>query len=358
MSSQKNILYAVLNWGLGHATRSLPVIHQLQSRGHRIIVASDGNALEFLRQELADLVEYLELPGYNIKYPKNGKFVWSMAQQLPRILRVIKEEKQRVAQLVDNSILDGIVSDGRYGCRSDLIPSVLINHQLRLKSPILENVVGKLNEGFMSDFTETWVPDFANAPGLAGELSHYEKPWPQLRYIGPLSRFNSGDSTQRAASHKIVAILSGPEPQRTILEEELLPLLLDLDAPAVLVRGIPSDASKSTQGQIEIYGHLQSNQMRQVLDQSEIVICRSGYTSIMDLYFLEKPAIYIPTPGQTEQEYLAELHHTLGTAVIQKQGEVNIKLGIQQIQKLTRSDQRTELNSLENAIEIFEGIMA
>lgn len=319
--------------------------------GHSVVIGSDGNALTFLKNELADLVNYVELPGYDVTYPKGKNMTFHLLKQMPRILMTISEEKKRIAQIVDHGMIDGIISDNRYGCRSDLVPSVFMTHQLQIKAPLMQQMISKLNQQFIHHFTETWIPDFANFPGLAGDLSHPEKMPAHCRYVGPISRFDSpvdGDNL-----YEVAAILSGPEPQRSMLETELIKKLKTSGKRSVLIKGQADSNQKETVDNLDIYGHLQSNQLKAVISRSEAIICRSGYTSIMDLYFLKKPAILIPTPGQTEQLYLAELHEKLGNFIVMEQGKVDLQTGLKAVKGVQGAEIRSELNFLGESLNTF-----
>jgi UDP-N-acetylglucosamine transferase subunit ALG13 len=203
--------------------------------------------------------------------------------------------------------VSAIISDNRYGLHSKKIISIFITHQLCIKTPFgkrAEKNLQKLNFRYIDKFSMCWVPDFANDNSLAGELSHPKiLPATSVRYIGALSRF---EKKEMPFIYRLLILLSGPEPQRTILENILLKQLKSFTAKTILVRGLPGEKkSISMPSDIEIHNHLSASGLNEKICQSELVICRSGYSTVMDLARLGKKCIVIPTPGQTEQEYLA-----------------------------------------------------
>ncbi|MFZ9660453.1 MAG: glycosyltransferase [Chitinophagaceae bacterium] len=309
-SHQKKIIIAMMDWGLGHTTRCIPLIRQLQSLQCCITIAANTQQRSILERELHD-IEYLELEGYQINYSQKGhSFFLKLFSQLPKFLLKIRQEQQWLQQLQHSHHFQAVISDNRYGFYLKGIPSVFITHQL---SPIsgkgkwLDIFIRFVHYKMIRNFQEIWIPDFEGSPNLAGKLSHPKKLPGNAFYIGPQTRFVDSvvDNTSRV--YKVLAILSGPEPQRTILENILLQQMKSVEGKCILIRGLPNGEIMNVQpANIEIFQHLDTNQFMQYLNQSEIVICRSGYSSIMDLICLKKKAILVPTPGQTEQEYIAK----------------------------------------------------
>ncbi|TVZ25898.1 uncharacterized protein (TIGR00661 family) [Gillisia sp. Hel_I_86] len=302
--SKKRILVAPLNWGLGHATRCIPIINELVRQDFEPVIASDGAALELLRKEFPDL-EHHVLPEYNITYSKkNTFFKLKLLSQTPKIIAAIQQERKTTKKLVDSHNISGIISDNRWGVRSKKVPSVFITHQLKVLSGSSTLLSSKIQQKLISKFTECWVPDFEEKPNLSGEMGHLEKTPFSVRYIGPLSRFTK---LQLPVKHNYAILLSGPEPQREILEELLLKEFKNYSSPVLVVRGVLEKESKSEKmGNLKIYNYLIGRELEEALNSSEAIICRSGYTSVMDIAKLEKKAFFIPTPGQPEQEYLAK----------------------------------------------------
>jgi len=320
---KKRILVAPLNWGLGHATRCIPIIHALLHCGFEPIIASDGSALVLLKKEFPNLI-FETLPEYAITYPKNSAFFkWKLLWDAPFILKAIRKEQKTTEALVAKYKLCGIISDNRLGVYSTTIPSVYITHQVQILSGNTTFYSSKIHQYFIKRFRECWVPDFKNAPNLSGVLGHPEATSINLKYIGPLSRLSLQLLPKR---YDIMILLSGPEPQRQFLEDELLDAFKEFRGSVLLVRGVVEQQQITTQlGTITMYNFMQSDALQNAINSSDIIVCRSGYTTIMDLAKLNKKAFFIPTPGQFEQEYLAKRLQDLKIAPYSKQGLINIK---------------------------------
>ena len=302
-SKNKTILVAPLNWGLGHATRCIPIIKALQENNFTPIIASDGIALELLRKEFPYL-KTLELPSYQIEYAKNGKnFKWKLLKSLPRMLEAIGDEKIIVKKWIKKYAIDGIISDNRLGVFSKKVPTVFITHQLNVMTGNTTWITSKLHQYIIKKYTECWVPDFETMPNLTGKLGHIKKADFEIKYIGPLSRIHKKEVPKQ---YDLMIILSGPEPQRGLLEDKLKKEIIGYQGKLVFIKGIIEKEQKKVQiGNVTYYNFMNSRQLEQTFNESETVLCRSGYTTIMDLAKLEKKAFFIPTPGQYEQEYLA-----------------------------------------------------
>lgn len=302
---KNRILVAPLNWGLGHAARCIPIINQLILQDFEPVIASDGAALELLQKEFPAL-EYHTLPAYRIRYSKQKEFFkLKLLVQTPKIIATIQKEKEAVEKLVNLHNISGIISDNRWGVRHKTIPSVFVTHQLTVLSGNSTLFSSKIQQHLISKFTECWVPDFKEPPNLSGKMGHLSKSSLKIKYIGPLSRFVNH---QLPIKYKYAIILSGPEPQRELLENILLKEFKNYPAPILFIRGILEKQVKfKIVGNIKIYNFLYGKELEEAINSSEAVICRSGYTSVMDLAVLAKNAFLIPTPGQPEQEYLAKL---------------------------------------------------
>lgn len=322
MKMKKNILVAPLNWGLGHATRCIPIIKALEKNNFNPIIASDGVALALLKKEFPHLVS-LELPPYDISYAEKGKnFKWKLLAQMPKMFKAVYGERKIVNQIVENHSIDGIISDNRLGVYSRKIPSIFMTHQLNVLSGKTSWLTTKVHSKFISKFNQCWVPDNNSDTNLTGKLGHLKNPLKNLVYIGPLSRF---EKKRRKKVFDLMVILSGPEPQRTILEQKIIKELETFEGNVVFIKGVvEQNQISSTQGSITFYNFMNSEQLENTFNQSEKVLCRSGYTTVMDLAKLEKKAFFIPTPGQYEQEYLAEKYKTEGIAPCCNQEEFSI----------------------------------
>lgn len=319
---KKNILVAPLNWGLGHATRCIPIIKALEQNNFNPIIASDGVALALLKKEFPHLVS-VELTPYDISYAEKGKnFKWKLLAQMPKMFKAVYGERKIVNQIIETHSIDGIISDNRLGVYSRKIPSIFMTHQLNVLSGKTSWLTTKVHSKFISKFDQCWVPDNDSMSNLTGKLGHLKNPLKNLVYIGPLSRF---EKKRRKKVFDLMVILSGPEPQRTFLEQKIIEELKFYDGNVVFIKGVvEQNQISSTQGSITFYNFMNSEQLENTFNQSEKVLCRSGYTTVMDLAKLGKKAFFIPTPGQYEQEYLAEKYRIDGIAPSCKQEEFSI----------------------------------
>ena len=299
----KNILVAPLNWGLGHATRCIPIIRALEDNGFTPILASDGAALEILQKEFPHL-QTVELPSYDIEYAKNGaNFKWKMLKSIPSIVEAVLKERKMVKELVRTHNLIGIISDNRLGVFSKKVHAVFITHQLNVLTGNTTWISSKLHQHIIKKYNECWVPDFEDKPNLTGKLGHLKNPDSKIKYIGPLSRFSKAALPKK---YDLMVILSGPEPQRTMLEEKLADSVSAYNGSVIFIKGkVASEQHTEQRGNTTYYNFMTSAELEKTFNESDKVLCRSGYTTIMDLAKLEKKAFFIPTPGQYEQEYLA-----------------------------------------------------
>jgi len=303
LATRKKVLICVLNWGLGHATRCIPIIRELQQQNAEVCLASDGRALDLLKEEFPHLKTF-NLPAYRVTYRTENMFL-NIAPQLPKILRAVVLEKKKVEELVEKHQFDCIISDNRFGCFVKNTPSIFMTHQLRIKMPflLLENFIAAFNQFFIRKFDKCWIPDRLGNPNLSGMLSHNVRGL-KSEFIGVLSRMKRIDALNQ---YDVLIVLSGPEPQRTYLEDILTEQALVSDKKILIVQGKTERKSHVFLNETtEVLSYLTSEKLNELMCASKIVISRSGYSTIMDLAIIGKKAILIPTPGQTEQEYLAK----------------------------------------------------
>ena len=323
MTQRKTILVAPLNWGLGHATRCIPIINELIDHKFKVIIASDGEALALLKKEFPSILA-IELPSYNILYPKKGKHLkWKLLKQTPHIIKNITAEKKAVATIVDTYSIKGIISDNRWGARHNNVYSVFLTHQITVLSGATSFLSTLLHRRLIKKFDECWIPDNATSENLSGKLSHNDNLSFTKKFIGPLSRMTYKDLPKK---YDILILLSGPEPQRTILEEKLYSEFKDSDKEILMVRGvIEKEETITTHGNIKIINYLKTDRLSVAINESDLIISRSGYTTIMDLSVLHKKAFFIPTPGQYEQKYLAKRLKEQGRVPFCNQDEFTAK---------------------------------
>lgn len=304
-SMKKKILVAPIYWGLGHATRCVPIIQELLTHNFDVIIASDGPALEFLKREFPNL-DSVELPPYNIRYSHTGLFFkWKMISQLPSFYKTMNAEYRIIQQLVDEKKIDGIISDNRFGVRSPKVPSVYVSHQLNVLTGSTTFFSSFLHRKIIKKFDECWVPDNqTQSLNYSGKMGHLKKETFPVRYMGTISRMKK---KEMPITNDILVLLSGPEPQRTLLEQRLLDELQGSNKKIILVQGIMEKEQRWSQsGDIKIVNFMETEELENILNQTETVISRPGYSTIMDLVALQKRAFFIPTPGQYEQDYLAD----------------------------------------------------
>ena len=319
--NNKRILIAPLDWGLGHTTRCISIIRFFLDNGFSVIVASNSEQKAILQKEFIN-VEHLYLKGYEIGYTKHKNlFPLKLIAQLPKISFRIYSEHRWLQKTVDDYKIDVVISDNRYGLFTTKVPCIFITHQLTIKAPFgwLEQLLQIINYSYINRFTQCWVPDYAGEKNIAGVLSHPIKlPKTPVNYIGPLARFKK--ENKAVISYQCCIILSGPEPQRTLLEEIILQQLPALKGNFLLVRGkLNAPPLEISLLNVTVHNHLNGMELQEAINTSAFVITRSGYTSVMELLALQKKSILIPTPGQTEQEYLGKqlMHHHLAYCVDQ-----------------------------------------
>lgn len=351
------ILIAPLNWGLGHASRCIPLIRQYLADGHEVVLGGDGASLTLLRQHFPNL-RYINLTPLDLHYSSSKRQVWAMIGAFPRLIRFIIADHLRLKALLSVESFDLVISDNRFGLYPPKIsllhtPSaqrsilhtpnsfIYITHQLHIHLPYpyrwLESFVSRLHAAFYRRFDEVWIPDYADyATSLAGDLSHPQigkvqrvlkvpkvtkvervprvtKVKPQIiKYLSPLSRFSAPTHQSHLTHHTSpiihLALLSGLEPQRSLFEQELIERFQQSGESLLIVRGLVNEpATKVTMGNITMVNHLDDEALTKALMDAKTIIARSGYSTIMDLHVLgvlDKAELH-PTPGQPEQEYLA-----------------------------------------------------
>lgn len=309
------ILVCPLNWGLGHATRCVPIIRRLLAEGHEPVVVADGYPLIFLKQEFPSL-RFIEFSSYQIYYAAGKSQVGAMIFNFPNIFTGIIREHLWLKDLLQTEHFDQVISDNRFGMWNKRTHSIYMTHQLMVKMPrnlkFLEPLVHNIHKVFINRYDECWIPDRAENGGLSGDLAH-KYPLPQhAKFIGTLSRFQGLENIQPNNDFDVVAVISGVEPQRTIFEDSLIQKYQRKAEKTLIVCGKPhADKRESRVGNITLMSHLPDSELAAVMLGTKKIICRSGYSSIMDLEALKclHKTEFIPTPGQTEQEYLYKVNN-------------------------------------------------
>ena len=353
------VLVAPLDWGLGHATRCVPIIERLLAEGHEVVIAADGYPLRFLRREFPHL-DWVKFEGLKVEYADGQSQVGAMLRQLPRFLRDIWREHKRLKEIVRMYDIDMVVSDNRFGLWCRGVYSVYMTHQLMVKMPRglewMEWAVWRFHRWFIKHYDECWVPDIEGDGNLSGDLSHKYPLLENTKFIGVLSRFSrekvewedvrvEAEALGLQQRYDVVAVLSGPEPHRSNLEQEIIDCRLQIiegqqstvnsqqtitpseqssrfpktggqykivnsQQSLLIVQGLLEDDLRLAEHRdgVDYIPHLPTRLLQWYMQEAEEIVCRSGYSSIMDLHTIGRKAHLIPTPGQTEQIYLAEIH--------------------------------------------------
>ncbi|MDA3886735.1 MAG: glycosyltransferase [Candidatus Delongbacteria bacterium] len=351
---KKKILYAVLNWGLGHATRSMPIIKEL-IKDNEVILVSTSRSLLLLKKEFPEL-EIIDYPDYSIKYTKHAKFLFiSLALQIPKILIGLYREHKFAAKITREKKIDLIISDNRYGIYNYKVPSYFITHQLRFKMPkglkFLENLTEYFNKFYFRKYKKIFIPDNENEPNFSGKLSHNTRRIKKgkLRYVGLLS---DTKETESIISDYLV-LISGPEPQRTKFENMVREQIKDIEGKKILVLGKTEIEETESEKDLEIYSHLSREKISKMINGAGLIISRPGYSTVMEVAAAGKKALFIPTPGQTEQEYLAEYYKDKGLFHYVPQNEMNLKNDIPAADEF-KAIEKQKVNDIEMILKELE----
>lgn len=312
LKRDKNILICPLEWGLGHAGRMVPVARKLLAMGNNVFIGSGENHSEFFRKEVSGL-SYIHFPGFRIKY--SGwlpQYIVIFFRTPAFIFRCIAEH-YRLKKIISEYNIDIVISDSRIGLWNKHISTALVTHMIRIPHPgglrFLENLGNPLVKNLTGKFKLCLIPDLPGEVNVSGKLSHNVSLPSNARYAGLLSRFvdPGPESSGIRKKYYCTVILSGPEPQKSILRDKLSEILKTADKPSVILEGSPrGEIRRSVKGNITYISHLPTSEFGKLILESENIVTRSGYTTIMELISLRRSALLIPTPGQSEQEYLAE----------------------------------------------------
>lgn len=328
-----------------------------------MIIGASNLSKAFLHTEFPEL-QIFDFPGHEIEYSRQGASLpLAILRQYPSMIRWIKKEHFMLHQFIDQYQIDGVISDNRYGLYSDRVPTVFMTHQvfIRINKSIklLEPAVTRTNLKYIKKFRMCWIPDLPGSVNLSGELSH-KKPLPDhCRFIGPLSRFDNPSPDKNYIQNKedyydALVILSGPEPQRSMLEKTIVEELKSSEIALAIVSGQPGFSNEGRKiGKSILYPHKPTHELLKLIQNSGIVISRSGYSTVMDLAVLGKNAVFIPTPGQPEQLYLGEYLEGKGWYGCLQQNEFSISKALDKSKNLPGMHMPMEQALLEGAISDF-----
>jgi hypothetical protein len=305
-----SVLIAPLNWGLGHATRCVPIIRKQLVQGERVVIAADGDAFLWLQKEFPK-IKIIRFPGISIRYSSGNSQVIALLRQLPKIVFAVFREHEQLKKIIEQEKIDRVISDNRFGLWNKSVKCIYITHQLMIKAPNrwMEWLLWRLHRWIICRYDECWIPDIEGEGNLSGDLSHrYPLPRNAI-FISWLSRFPVSVSATIKTYYNNLCLLSGPEPHRTLFEQKMTERFKDSSEKTLIVRGKPDEGNKKTTlGNIDFVADLTDDYMEAYLLDTPHIFCRSGYSTLMDLKVLNCKATLFPTPGQTEQEYLAILH--------------------------------------------------
>ena len=362
VKERTRILVAPLDWGLGHAARCIPIIRELLEHNTEVIIAADGRPYELLKREFPT-VNILRLPGFTIVYPEGNRITAKIVSQIPKIIAAIFREHRALSNIIRNLKIDAVISDNRFGLFSKQIPCIYVTHQIGIMMPEqlqwASRIVYHLNKALIRNYTECWIPDYKENDNLSGWLSHFYPLPKNATFIGPLTRFKKNSNIPK--EYDILIILSGPEPQRTVLENIMMEQLKTIQRKSLVVRGIPEKSQHIKLSEwISVVSSLDSEALNRAMLASDIIISRPGYSTIMDLDALGKRAIFIPTPGQTEQEYLAAELKKSGKFYMQQQEKFSLIDALEQAKLYPGFSPRvshtsTVKVSIEKLLERFQG---
>ncbi len=333
MKKKKNILICPLEWGLGHSGRMIALAEKLQESDFNIIFGAGKKQLAFLRNEMTGC-NYISFPGFRPLYSGFLPQYLVIFFQIPLLIYHSIREHLILKKLISDLLIDIVISDNRFGLWNKNIQTIYITHQLRIPFPrffsFLESTGTYLHGKIISKYSLCFIPDLPGDLNLTGKLTHGLKLPYNVRFIGILSRFRKTDKLHSSSFPKegmTTVILSGPESQRSILEKKLINNITQQNLSAVILGGKPHENTQKGIGwNITYYSHADRMTMQKIISESKIIITRAGYTTIMELVSMECSAVLIPTPGQTEQEYIAMLLSDKGWFSCIPQNKLNGKV--------------------------------
>lgn len=366
------ILVAPLDWGLGHATRCVPIVKEFLRQGAEVELAVVKANAGLFREVFPELRQRVA-PGYNVVYPKYGfnMALW-LLKNSAHLNAVMRFEKRYAEEMVERHGYDVLFSDNRFAFFSKKAYSVYMTHQRRIAFPpavaALEGVGVRWHRARMRNFDEVWVPDVETAPGYAGALSHLPslrgaENTPKVKFVGPLSRFDEVAGSLKldglkAGKYRVVAVISGVEPARTQFENRLRDILRDVPGNHLMILGKPQAPRRHwTEGNIEFVTHLPTGDFANAVRNADWVISRGGYSTVMDMAYLGAKCVFVPTPGQYEQVVLARDLATAGYAVSIPANRLSVKTLLDAFNKNVALPRPESSGVLENAVkELFSRV--
>ncbi len=311
------ILISPLSWGLGHATRDVAIIADLLDRGHTVGVAATGAALELLSREFADL-KFYDVPDYPSPYTSGGFSIPRVLGLFPLIVREIAREHRTISRIIRREGYNLVISDNRFGAYAKDVPGLFISHQIRFSTPgnieSIERMMEVFNGRYHRNFERVIIPD--NPPGprsLSGKLGHAQRPVTRRKayWAGIITDIRRQDVPQDI---DYLVSIAGPKVTKDALREVIMGQIGGLSGRKFILLGDPgAEPEERLDGETIVKSHAQRDEMATLMNRAKFIITRSGYTTVMELAELGKKGIlFIPTPGQTEQEYLSDYYEEMG----------------------------------------------
>lgn len=329
IQKQLRILVCPLDWGMGHTTRCVPIIQYIRESGHAAVFAGNSWQCDYITKTFGD-IETIERAGYDVHYSKHGSgFMFSLFAQIPKLLHTIRDENRWLQSVTDKYKIDGVISDNRYGLYHKAVPTVFMTHQALAQTGIwhmADNMLRRLHYRYIQRFNHCWIADVAGNPNLSGKLGHPRVIPANATYIGMLSQIKQATTTEE----HLLVLLSGPEPQRTLLSNILWQQVKSYSGRVVFIEGSNIAARADAPAHVTYHTRVTGAILQPLMEKARMVICRSGYSTLMDLVVLGKKAILIPTPGQTEQEYLGKHLHNEGVFLGAQQKGFNLEKVLKQ----------------------------
>jgi len=355
------VIYAVCSWGLGHATRSLPVIRKLMGENNELAIISHDRSLELLKKELGENIEYINIQDYPMLLSENSRqFMAKSAIYWPTFIYRMRRGLSKVTKILKHQKYDLIITDGRYDIYSKSTPTFFISHMMRILNPLRINMFERGSEIFNLFFFKRYagvlIPDYADGKNLSGDLSHglHKIDEKKLHYVGVLSDFNK---KQIKKDIDYLISITGPEPQRSILEKKLITQATDLDGKIVATLGKTETKDVIKNDNVETYSFMTKEEREDILNRAKLIVSRSGYSTILDLAVIGTKALMTPTPGQTEQEYLAKYHNMKNTFYSVNQDKIDLISDIEKAKKTTGINWECNVNkSVENIMNVISNV--
>lgn len=353
LSIPATALICPLDWGLGHASRCIPIIEILLKNHFRVVVAASGNSGILLQKRFPN-IEHIKFKGYKIAYSKSEKLAFKLVLQLPKIILRIVKEHYELKKIIRKHDVKIVISDNRFGLWNKKIKSIYITHQIQIKhgknNKTIERMLFLLHGFFITKYHACLIPDNETGFKLAGAMSSPLKIPQNARYVGLLSRFQK-PLMIRNDEFDICAIISGPEPQRSIFQDIVVEQIKKIGCKAVIFLGLPENTEEiCTPENVSIFSHLPDNEMQSFIEKSKVIISRSGYSTLMDLAMFGKKVILVPTPGQTEQEYLAGYLSENNLCLFMNQKDLDLKKALEQTENIQPFVVATNYDLLEKKL--------